>query len=124
MRSQIIIIAFLFLFLFPSSESAISCSDVLKDLRPCFSYLKSGSGMPPAACCAGAKALSNAATSSGDKKAACACIKNAAQKLNPQPQLAQGLAGNCRITLPVAVSPNVDCTKYSLCTQNFHSSQS
>ncbi|KAI6692132.1 hypothetical protein NL676_019842 [Syzygium grande] len=95
----------------PVSQSVISCSDVLKDLRPCVSYLKSGSGMPPPACCAGVSALANAATSSADKKAACACIKNAAQKMNPNQQLAQALPANCKITLPVAVSPNVDCSK-------------
>ncbi|KAI3426730.1 Non-specific lipid-transfer protein [Psidium guajava] len=95
----------------PVSESAVSCSDVLKDLKPCVSYLKSGSGMPPAACCAGVSALANVATSSADKKAACACIKNAAQKMNPNAQLAQALPGNCKITLPVAVSANVDCSK-------------
>ncbi|PKI69103.1 non-specific lipid-transfer protein 8-like [Punica granatum] len=104
--------AFLLLSLAPISESAISCSDVLKDLRPCVNYLKSGTGKPPDACCKGAAALANAATTSADKKAACACIKSAAKQFNPNSQLAQDLPGNCGITLPVAVSPNVDCSKF------------
>ncbi|KAJ1388238.1 hypothetical protein SESBI_39275 [Sesbania bispinosa] len=33
-----------------SLEAAISYSDVIKDLRPCVSYLVSGSGQPPGAC--------------------------------------------------------------------------
>ncbi|KAJ4711728.1 Non-specific lipid-transfer protein [Melia azedarach] len=103
----------LLLFLTPESEAAISCSDVLKDLRPCVNYLKSGAGKPPAACCTGASALASAASSTADKKTACGCIKTAAQKINPNSQLAQALAGNCGISLPVPVSPNVDCSKVS-----------
>ncbi|GKU88583.1 hypothetical protein SLEP1_g2829 [Rubroshorea leprosula] len=101
----------LLVLLAPASEAAISCSDVIKDLRPCVNYLVNGTGAPPSSCCAGASALASAATSSADKKAACQCIKSAAQKMNPNQQLAQALPANCGITLPVAVSPNVDCSK-------------
>ncbi|XP_065870282.1 non-specific lipid-transfer protein 8-like [Euphorbia lathyris] len=94
-----------------SSEAAISCSDVMKDLRPCVKYLVNGSGAPPAACCAGASALAAAATTTDDRKAACACIKSAAQNINPNTQLAQALPANCRISFPYNVSPNVDCSK-------------
>ncbi|KAH7570727.1 hypothetical protein JRO89_XS05G0167500 [Xanthoceras sorbifolium] len=93
--------ALMLLLLTPESEAAITCSDVLKDLRPCVNYLTNGTGKPPAACCAGAKALSSAVSSPADKKTACGCIKNAAQKMNPNAQLAQALPGNCGITLPI-----------------------
>ncbi|CAN6561623.1 unnamed protein product [Malus baccata var. baccata] len=101
----------LLLLLAASSEAAITCSDVTKDLRPCLSYLVSGSGKPPAACCAGASALASAASTSADKKAACACIKSAAQKINIKSQLAQALPGNCGINLSFSFSPNTDCSK-------------
>ncbi|KAG5000375.1 hypothetical protein JHK82_021526 [Glycine max] len=101
----------LILLLATTSEAAISCSDVIKDLRPCVSYLVSGSGQPPAACCSGAKALASAATTSEDKKAACNCIKSTSKSININSQLAQALPGNCGITLPVAISPNADCSK-------------
>lgn len=104
-------VVLLLLVLAPTSHSAISCSDVLKDLRPCLSYLTSGSGMPPAGCCVGATKLANSATTTADKKAACACIKSAAQQINPNPQLAQALPGNCGISLPVPITTNVDCSK-------------
>ncbi|CAK7331704.1 unnamed protein product [Dovyalis caffra] len=100
-----------FLLLAPTSDSAISCSDVIKDLRPCVSYLSKGSGKPPSACCAGAAALQSAASTTADKKAACQCIKSASKSINPKPQLAQALPANCGISLPFAVSPNVDCSK-------------
>lgn len=103
----------LLIVLAPAAEAAIACSDVIKDLRPCVNYLVNGSGMPPAACCTGASNLASSASTSADKKAACECIKTAAKKLNPNPQLAKGLPGNCKISLPFTVSPNVDCSKYS-----------
>ncbi|KAJ0095543.1 hypothetical protein Patl1_17315 [Pistacia atlantica] len=99
------------IILAPESEGAISCNDVIKDLKPCVNYLKSGSGNPPAACCAGASALASAASNAADKKTACGCIKTAAQKTNPNSKLAQALPGNCGITLPVPISPTVDCSK-------------
>ncbi|XP_027343845.1 non-specific lipid-transfer protein 8 [Abrus precatorius] len=94
-----------------TSEAAISCSDVIKDLRPCVSYLVSGSGQPPAACCSGAKALASAASTSEDKKTACNCIKSTSKSININSQLAQALPGNCGITLSISISPNADCSK-------------
>ncbi|XP_057979988.1 non-specific lipid-transfer protein 8-like [Malania oleifera] len=94
-----------------SSEAAISCSDVVKDLRPCVNYLQNGSGKPPPACCAGASTLASAASSSENKKAACSCIKSAAQQISIKTDLAKALPGNCGISLPFTVSPNVDCSK-------------
>ncbi|KAF1881312.1 hypothetical protein Lal_00023348 [Lupinus albus] len=74
--------AFMLLILVVStSEATLSCSDVIKDLKPCISYLVSGSGKPPEACCIGAKALASSATNSEDKKAACNCIKSTAKSL-------------------------------------------
>ncbi|EOY24090.1 hypothetical protein QUC31_008585 [Theobroma cacao] len=95
----------------PASDAAISCSDVIKDLRPCVNYLVNGTGKPPSACCAGASALASAASSSSDKKAACECIKSAAKNMKPNAQLAQALPANCGINLPVTIAPNVDCSK-------------
>ncbi|XP_022738260.1 non-specific lipid-transfer protein 8-like [Durio zibethinus] len=112
MASRIRILALvavmLLLLLASASNAAISCSDVIKDLRPCVNYLVNGTGKPPAACCAGA----SAASSSADKKAACECIKSVAKNINPKSQLAQALPSNCGINLPVTVSPTVDCSNY------------
>lgn len=97
-----------------SSNAAITCSDVIKDLRPCVSYLQSGSGKPPSPCCAGVSALSSAATTTADKQTACNCIKNASKNLKVNTGLAQALPGNCGVSLPYTVSPTVDCSKYVL----------
>ncbi|KAL2330953.1 hypothetical protein Fmac_018534 [Flemingia macrophylla] len=101
----------LLILLATTSDGAISCSDVVKDLRPCVSYLVSGSGQPPAACCSGVKALASAASTSEDKKTACNCIKSASKSININAQLAQALPGNCGVTLSVVISPNADCSK-------------
>ncbi|XP_022867164.1 non-specific lipid-transfer protein 1-like [Olea europaea var. sylvestris] len=93
------------------STSAITCSDVIKDLKPCLNYLKSGSGSPPSDCCAGASSLVSSATSTADKQAACACLKTAAKSISFKPELAKSLPGKCGISLPYPISPSVDCSK-------------
>ncbi|XP_057459024.1 non-specific lipid-transfer protein 8-like [Lotus japonicus] len=101
----------LLMLLVSASEAAISCSDVIKDLKPCVSYLVSGSGKPPGACCSGAKALASAVSTSEDKKAACNCIKSTAKSIKMNSQLAKALPGNCGINVPINVSPDADCSK-------------
>lgn len=107
-----VVVMVLFAALAPPSDASITCSTVLTDLIPCLTYLRSGSGKPPAPCCAGAKSLASAATSTPDKQTACACLKQASKSMNVQSQLAQSLPGNCGISLPYTISPTVDCTKY------------
>ncbi|XP_073148003.1 non-specific lipid-transfer protein 8 [Henckelia pumila] len=97
--------------LLPSSEAAIECSDVIKDMQPCISYLRSGSGLPPDPCCTGASNLAAATTTSADKQAACTCLKNASKAINVKPELAQSLPANCGISLAFSISPDVDCSK-------------
>ncbi|KAF5469693.1 hypothetical protein F2P56_013743, partial [Juglans regia] len=101
----------LLLLLAPASEAVITCSNVVNYLRPCVNYLVKGTGKPPATCCSGASALASASSTSADKRAACDCIKTAAKKINPNVQAAQALPGNCGISLPFTISPNVDCSK-------------
>ncbi|KAK7323786.1 hypothetical protein VNO77_27277 [Canavalia gladiata] len=101
----------LLILLASTSEATLSCSDVIKNLRPCVSYLMSGSGQPPAACCSGAKALASAASTSEDKKTACNCIKSTSKSININSQLAQALPKNCGINVPITISPNADCSK-------------
>ncbi|KAL8028494.1 hypothetical protein ABFX02_14G164100 [Erythranthe guttata] len=95
------------------SSSSITCSDVIKDLRPCINYLRGGSGAapPPSPCCAGALNLATSATTTVDKQTACACLKNAAKNINLNPDLAKALPSKCGISLSFQISPTVDCSK-------------
>lgn len=105
------VVLLLVVYSLTTSEATLSCTEVIKDLRPCVTYLSSGSGQPPAACCSGVKALVAAAVTSEDKKAACTCIKNTSKSLTINAQLAQALPSNCGITLSISISPNADCSK-------------
>ncbi|KAJ0962919.1 hypothetical protein J5N97_028041 [Dioscorea zingiberensis] len=98
-------------YYFTVSEGAIQCSDVVKYVTPCTSYLKSGSGSPSSACCSGVTKLNSAATSSADRKAACKCLVSAAQKIKPAASAAKALPGSCGISLPYTISLNMDCSK-------------
>ncbi|KAL8542442.1 hypothetical protein ACS0TY_003345 [Phlomoides rotata] len=97
--------------LFGGAAAALTCSDVIKDLKPCIEYLKNGSGAPPSPCCAGAASLASGATTTADKQTACTCLKNVSKNVNVKSGLAKSLPANCGITLPFEVSPNVDCSK-------------
>ncbi|XP_057497689.1 non-specific lipid-transfer protein 8-like [Actinidia eriantha] len=107
------LVTILLLALLLSPASAITCSDVVKALNPCLNYLKSGSGMPPAPCCTGAKALASATTTTADKQTACTCIKSASKQMNVIPALAKALPGNCGISLGFTLDPNIDCSTIS-----------
>ncbi|KAL5708578.1 hypothetical protein ACHQM5_019361 [Ranunculus cassubicifolius] len=98
------------LLLLPTPGSAITCTDVVKDLSPCIKYLVNG-GSPSTACCAGATNLMNSASTSADKKTACTCIQSTAAKVKVNSAAAQALPGSCGITLPFTVSASVDCSK-------------
>ncbi|KAI4333231.1 hypothetical protein L6164_018065 [Bauhinia variegata] len=91
--------------------NAISCDDVLNYLKPCLPYLKGQAGKPGTVCCSGASSLKAAASTTEDKRAACDCIKTAAQSIQPNPQAAQSLPQNCGISFPYTISPNIDCSK-------------
>ncbi|KAK9123376.1 hypothetical protein Sjap_012978 [Stephania japonica] len=110
--SVTVTVTLMLLLLLPySSEATLTCTDVFKNLQPCLNYLVNGYGKPPPACCAGASKLATAASTPADKKTACTCIKTASQNIKLNAAAAQALPGNCGISLPVTVSPTVDCSK-------------
>ncbi|KAM7512279.1 hypothetical protein LguiB_011154 [Lonicera macranthoides] len=99
------------LLVVPSSNAAITCSVVVKYMNPCVNYLKSGSGLPPSACCSGATTLFAAVTTTADKQTACNCLKTVSKSTSVNVQLAKALPGNCGISLSFSISPTVDCSK-------------
>ncbi|XP_020241949.1 non-specific lipid-transfer protein 8-like [Asparagus officinalis] len=107
----ILVLFLLSLQLFQNSEADLQCSDVLKDLIPCVSYLTSNSGSPSTTCCNGVTTLASAASTTADRRAACSCIMNVVSKVKPNVEAAKALPGSCNTTLPFTVSPNMDCSK-------------
>lgn len=118
MKKHFAILALLLLSLqlIQNSQAAIQCSDVIKALTPCISYLRSGSGSPSSACCSGVSTLASSASTTADRRAACSCIESAVPKIKPNTVAAQGLPGSCGVSLPFTVSTSLDCSKYDIIT--------
>ncbi|XP_009607860.1 non-specific lipid-transfer protein 1-like [Nicotiana tabacum] len=88
---------------------ALTCGQVDASLAPCIPYLTQG-GNPGAACCNGVNALKGMAQNTADKRAACNCVKAAANKYaNLKEDAAQALPSKCGVTLDITVSKSVNC---------------
>lgn len=92
-------------------QAAVDCGKVDAALAPCLSYLTgSGADKPSEPCCAGVKAVKQLSQTTADKRAACACVKAAAIKLQGlQDTAAQSLPTKCGVTLDIPVSRTVNC---------------
>ncbi|KAH0458085.1 hypothetical protein IEQ34_013400 [Dendrobium chrysotoxum] len=111
--AAVLMAAVLVAVLSPSSEAAVSCSDVFQKLMPCLSYLQSGgNSAPPSPCCNGISALMTEATVKADRQTACNCLKRAAASVSG---INFGLAGalpqRCGVNIPYKISPTTDCNK-------------
>ncbi|KAJ8565568.1 hypothetical protein K7X08_008144 [Anisodus acutangulus] len=92
---------------------ALTCGQVDASLAPCIPYLTQG-GEPGAACCSGVKSLKGLAQTTADKKAACNCVKAAANKYaNLKDDAAQALPTKCSVTMDTPISRNVNCDAIS-----------
>lgn len=91
---------------------AVACNDVDAALAPCVNYLLGHESEPPPSCCAGVKRLKGLSESPADKRVACDCVKDAADRY---PQLseaaAESLPKKCDVVFDIPISRNVDCTK-------------
>ncbi|KAL8255859.1 hypothetical protein R6Q59_030926 [Mikania micrantha] len=88
---------------------AITCGQVNGYLASCLPYLTKG-GTPTPKCCAGVKSLKDAAKTTADRQATCACLKNAySSSINAN--YAKSLPGKCGVSIPYTISPSTDCSK-------------
>lgn len=91
----------------------ITCDQIVNELTPCLSYVRGKEDKPSDSCCAGAKQLSEQATTKPDKVTACDCIKRVLITL---PDLntgrVSGLPKACGITYDLPpIDRNFDCSK-------------
>ncbi|OEL26657.1 hypothetical protein BAE44_0012323 [Dichanthelium oligosanthes] len=89
----------------------ITCPDVMNDLQPCLSFLQGDGTSPSAACCAGVKTVYAAAGTTAERQATCECLKTAYRQIHANLAAAQALPGNCGLSLPYTITPDIDCTK-------------
>ncbi|GMP42640.1 hypothetical protein CsSME_00012310 [Camellia sinensis var. sinensis] len=104
---------------------AISCGQVDGYLVPCAPYLIGGSGSPAPTCCDEVKNIKGMASTTADKRAACNCVKQAANRYsNLKDDAAQSLAAKCgvQMDIPVSWTTNCDMSVFSYlhkCRQNY-----
>ncbi|KAI0501849.1 hypothetical protein KFK09_016794 [Dendrobium nobile] len=111
--AAVLMAAVLVAVLSTSSEAAMSCSVVFRNLMPCLGYLQSGgNSAPPTPCCDGISALMAQANVKADRQTACNCLKTAAASVTGiNFKLAGALPQRCGVNIPYKISPSTDCTK-------------
>ncbi|KAG8385772.1 hypothetical protein BUALT_Bualt03G0080000 [Buddleja alternifolia] len=108
-RSSVVgLVLVLALILYSAPAQAISCTQALQYLMPCQPFLLGISDIS-SPCCLGAQALAQATTSQADRKSVCQCLKQVASSVNVNQDKAKQLPQLCKIDVPVAIQPNVDC---------------
>ncbi|KAJ1264688.1 hypothetical protein BS78_08G019600 [Paspalum vaginatum] len=91
---------------------AVTCGQVVSYLTPCLSYAMGRAPAPGAACCAGVRSLSAAASTAADRQATCNCLKQATSSMGAlKPDLVAGIPAKCGVNIPYPISRNTDCSK-------------
>nr|WEA82708.1 nonspecific lipid transfer protein 13 [Solanum melongena]WJJ08757.1 nsLTP13 [Solanum melongena] len=114
------LVLILFFFILPTYTTHaenIKCDNVVQALRPCVAFFRGGSGvigLPPSACCAGVKILSQIANNTANRAALCRCVQSAIKNLRISDATAKALPCKCGIDLPFTFSPYVKCPGTSL----------
>ncbi|GFY92715.1 hypothetical protein Acr_08g0011110 [Actinidia rufa] len=93
------------------SGRAISCGQVDASLAPCVPYLTGGSSLAPK-CCNGVKDIKGMASSTADKRAACNCVKAAANRYpSLKEDVAEALPTKCGVQMDIPISRTTNCDK-------------
>ncbi|KAI3938107.1 hypothetical protein MKW98_018663 [Papaver atlanticum] len=93
------------------SQATFTCTDVDKCLVQCMPYLVGTATVPASACCDGVKQIKGMAITVEDKRQACGCVKDAANKYqNIKEDAASGLPTKCGVPLSYPISKNIDCS--------------
>ncbi|KAL9225739.1 hypothetical protein vseg_001629 [Gypsophila vaccaria] len=97
------------LLIAPQVSQAITCGQVVQWLLPCLNYLKKGVG-PTDTCCKGVRTLYSTATTTQDKRVACACIKQSAKAYDINYGYANSLPPKCNVKIDYTITPDFDCS--------------
>ena len=93
----------------PARAAYIACPAVLQDMTPCLPFLQGGDRSPSAGCCAGVRSLYASADTTAERRATCECLKTAYLQVQAQLSAAQALPGDCGLSLPYIITPDIDC---------------
>nr|GLL26994.1 lipid transfer protein [Ipomoea trifida] len=97
----------------PHAEAAITCDKVMNSIRPCIWYIMMGGrGRVPRDCCRGVESLHRLAKTTADRRAACQCLKSAAQHVPGGGNVidrAAKIPAKCGVRLPFKISSSTNC---------------
>jgi hypothetical protein len=93
----------------PARAAAIICPAVLQDMTPCLPFLQGGASSPSADCCVGVRSLYASADTTAERRATCECLKTAYLQVQAKLSAAQALPGDCGLSLPYIITPDIDC---------------
>ncbi|CAL1352884.1 unnamed protein product [Linum trigynum] len=91
------------------ADAAISCGQVDSNLAPCIPYLTTGTGEPAPKCCDGIRSLKANTATVDDRRAACACVKAAADHYPVKEDAASALPTKCQVAISIPISKAINC---------------
>ncbi|CAI0417190.1 unnamed protein product [Linum tenue] len=94
-----------------AGDAAISCGQVDGDLAPCIPYLTTGAGDPASKCCDGIRSLKASTATVDDRRAACACVKAAADHYPVKEDAASSLPTKCGVAISIPISKAINCQR-------------
>lgn len=104
-----VIVVLAIVLMVEQGQAAINCGQVDASLAPCVPYLTQG-GSPSAPCCSGVQGIKGMTTTPEDKRAACNCVKTAANRYpSLKDDAAQALPDKCGVKLDIPISRSTNC---------------
>ncbi|OAY58550.1 non-specific lipid-transfer protein B [Manihot esculenta] len=98
----------------PGESLKLSCGQVNSLMSGCIPFLTGSTTTPSDVCCSGARNLEGLTQSVSDKRAACECLKTAANSMpNLKDQAAASLPTQCGIVMNIPISRNINCNSIS-----------
>jgi hypothetical protein len=97
------------------TANAMPCEEVADAFAPCLRYARYQDPRPSLLCCDGLQAITDAAQSTADKRAACDCLKTMLTAFSEiDPDEVAGIPSICGVNMPFALSATADCTRITL----------
>lgn len=110
---MLIVAIAVFPVLLANATNEVNCLSALQKMIPCQTYLVYGAPIPSPICCQGVKDLAEIAnTSKTQRQSLCQCLKSVAQNFPINEEKSRALPNLCHVNLNIAITPNIDCTKY------------
>ncbi|KAB1202700.1 Non-specific lipid-transfer protein [Morella rubra] len=107
------VVAFGFVVLIFSAcpSDAVTCDEATKSLDPCQNFLVGDGADPSLFCCRCLQSILDHVGTPETRRDLCECYKKAAAEGGVKIDKAKKIFESCKISNPVPIDPNVDCSK-------------